>query len=237
MLTFGSLFSGIGGIDLGFERAGLECMFQVEIDPYCNKVLEKHWPGVARWGDIKTLNKDIVDGLVNLTYNSSKALEELDMPKGLDPKYDKAISLYNSGLSIQDVADYFDITRQAMHLILRRRNVEFRPQLKKGEDNYFYRGGASSDRRCHGITERAIKKGILIPEPCELCDASGIMDDGRNIVQAHHDNYNEPLKVRWLCQKCHHEWHKENKAISREEGIREPARRMETVDVLVGGFP
>ena len=51
-MTFGSLFSGIGGIDLGLERAGFECRFQIEIDPYCNKILERHWPHVKRYGDI-----------------------------------------------------------------------------------------------------------------------------------------------------------------------------------------
>lgn len=54
-MTFGSLFSGIGGMDLGLERAGMECRWQVEIDPYCTKVLEKHWPGVKRYGDIRTV--------------------------------------------------------------------------------------------------------------------------------------------------------------------------------------
>lgn len=54
-MTFGSLFSGIGGMDLGLERAGMECRWQVEIDPYATKVLEKHWPGVKRYGDIRTV--------------------------------------------------------------------------------------------------------------------------------------------------------------------------------------
>ena len=53
-LTFGSLFAGIGGFDLGFERAGMRCRWQVEIDKYANRVLEKHWPRVARWDDITT---------------------------------------------------------------------------------------------------------------------------------------------------------------------------------------
>jgi DNA (cytosine-5)-methyltransferase 1 len=52
-LTFGSLFAGIGGFDLGFERAGLQCRWQVEIDPFCQKVLAKHWPDVTRYGDIR----------------------------------------------------------------------------------------------------------------------------------------------------------------------------------------
>ena len=53
-LTFGSLFAGIGGIDLGFERAGMVCKWQVEIDDYCQKVLAKHWPKVKRYDDVRT---------------------------------------------------------------------------------------------------------------------------------------------------------------------------------------
>ena len=49
----GSLFSGIGGFDLGLQRAGMEITWQVEIDEYCRRVLEKHWPGVPRFGDIR----------------------------------------------------------------------------------------------------------------------------------------------------------------------------------------
>ena len=56
-LTFGSLFSGIGGLDLGLERSGLKCVFQVEIDSYCRAILTKHWPKVRRHGDIKTFPK------------------------------------------------------------------------------------------------------------------------------------------------------------------------------------
>jgi len=52
-MKFGSLFAGIGGIDLGLERAGMECAWQVEIDPFCQKVLAKHWPEVDMYGDIK----------------------------------------------------------------------------------------------------------------------------------------------------------------------------------------
>jgi DNA (cytosine-5)-methyltransferase 1 len=51
-MTFGSLFAGIGGMDLGLERAGMECRWQVEIDPFCRRVLTKHWPNVPKYGDI-----------------------------------------------------------------------------------------------------------------------------------------------------------------------------------------
>ena len=55
-LTVGSLFSGIGGLDLGLERAGMRVIWQSEIDDYASRVLKKHWPKVPNYGDIKTIN-------------------------------------------------------------------------------------------------------------------------------------------------------------------------------------
>ena len=55
-MTFGSLFAGIGGIDLGLERAGMRCVWQVENEPYAARVLEKHWPEVKRYGDIRGID-------------------------------------------------------------------------------------------------------------------------------------------------------------------------------------
>jgi DNA (cytosine-5)-methyltransferase 1 len=50
-----SLFSGVGGFDLGLEAAGMETVFQCEWDKHATSILERHWPDVPRWGDITTL--------------------------------------------------------------------------------------------------------------------------------------------------------------------------------------
>jgi len=55
-MKFGSLFSGIGGLDLGLERAGMSCVWQSEIDPYACKVLTKHWPDIPNHGDITQID-------------------------------------------------------------------------------------------------------------------------------------------------------------------------------------
>jgi DNA (cytosine-5)-methyltransferase 1 len=60
-MTVGSLFSGIGGIDLGLERCGYEIRWQCEIDPYCRRVLAKHWPDIPCHEDVRGLGAGIVE--------------------------------------------------------------------------------------------------------------------------------------------------------------------------------
>src|SRR3990167_2821933 len=57
-----SLFSGGGGLDLGLEKAGMQCVGQIEKMPYTLKVLKKHWPKVPKHTDISTFCAE--DGLV-----------------------------------------------------------------------------------------------------------------------------------------------------------------------------
>jgi len=51
-MRYVSLFSGAGGMDLGADQAGWECVAQVENDKNCRQVLAHHWPDVPKWGDI-----------------------------------------------------------------------------------------------------------------------------------------------------------------------------------------
>lgn len=51
--TLGSLFAGIGGIDLAFEAAGFRIAWQVEINDFCTDILSKRWPDVQRFRDVR----------------------------------------------------------------------------------------------------------------------------------------------------------------------------------------
>lgn len=83
-MRFGSLFSGIGGLDLGLERAGMSCSWQVEIDDYANRVLAKHWPDIARFNDVRRVGR----------YN----LEAVDVIAGGFPCQDVSVAGTGKGL-------------------------------------------------------------------------------------------------------------------------------------------
>jgi DNA (cytosine-5)-methyltransferase 1 len=55
-LRYGSLFTGIGGLDLGLDMAGFECAWQVEVDEFCKEILEREWPNAKRYGDVFNLD-------------------------------------------------------------------------------------------------------------------------------------------------------------------------------------
>ena len=58
MIKVASFFSGIGGIDLGLERAGMKVVFQCEINPFGRTILKKHWPDVKLAGDINDVKPE-----------------------------------------------------------------------------------------------------------------------------------------------------------------------------------
>ena len=60
------LFSGIGGFSLGLEAAGMETIAFCEIDPFCRKVLKKHWPDIPIYEDVRKLDGKQFRGTIDL---------------------------------------------------------------------------------------------------------------------------------------------------------------------------
>lgn len=85
----------------------------------------------------------------------------------------------------------------------KQREYRQRPEVQKRK---YYLNQAPNPRHqkeAGNAVKRAIYNGILIPQPCEVC--------GDQRVDAHHDDYSEPLNVRWLCRIHHIEHHKSQK--------------------------
>lgn len=84
-MKVGGLFSGIGGMELGLERSGMELRWFVENNEYCRSVLQKNWSGVMIYGDIKSIEWSSV--------------EKVDVLCGGFPCQDISIAGNNAGLS------------------------------------------------------------------------------------------------------------------------------------------
>lgn len=224
-----------GGFDLAAEWMGWENKFHCEWNEFGQKVLHHYWPQAYSISNIHDLT---VDNYGNLLYLCEKEIQTMGQPKST--KYNNAVELYQSGMSIQDCSEFYEISRQALHMILKRRGCIFRSNIKEGADNHFFRGcleDKTKKKRVQHLVEKALKNGLLInPNKCEKCNVNNTFNDGRTEIQAHHCDYDKPLNIVWLCQKCHHDWHKENKAINETdtEKTNEPSA---AIDVLSGGFP
>ena len=96
-MRFGSLFAGIGGMDRGLESSGMSCCWQVENDPHAVRVLEKHWPNVERFEDVRTVGK----------YN----LRQVDLICGGFPCQDLSFAGKGAGLNGKRSGLWFEFLR------------------------------------------------------------------------------------------------------------------------------
>lgn len=97
-LTVGSLFSGIGGLDLGLERAGMKVIWNSEIEPYCCRVLAKHWPDIPNLGDVRAVDWSQVErpdlicgGYPCQPFSTAGRMAGAEDPRHLWPEFARAL--------------------------------------------------------------------------------------------------------------------------------------------------
>jgi len=73
------------------------------------------------------------------------------------------------------------------------------------EKNARWQAKNSEKRAAHKAVENALRKGLMVRQPCERCSTTVL-------VHAHHDDYSKPLEVRWLCHWHHRDRHAEMRA-------------------------
>lgn len=95
--------------------------------------------------------------------------------------------------------------QSAYYKIYRSKNKE---RLNKKDKNRLLNPVNALMHKARYSVAHAIRSGRLKVMSCEICGLK---------AQAHHDDYNKPLEVRWLCRDHHVEWHKHNKPIYPEQ--------------------
>lgn len=77
------------------------------------------------------------------------------------------------------------------------------------------------------IVAKAVRNGVLIPQPCAVCGIFGFDAKGRRLSHGHHGDYRKPLDVTWLCDPHHQDWHKNHFAFrTDDESVIENAERI-----------
>jgi len=88
MLNVLDIFSGIGGFSIGLEAASMQTVAFCEINPFCRKILTRHWPSVPIFSDITTINKEDL-----------KALPRIDVIAGGFPCQDISVAGKQKGIT------------------------------------------------------------------------------------------------------------------------------------------
>lgn len=101
-MTYGSLFAGAGGFDLGFDLTGFRCLWQVEIDRTARDVLARHWPDVERFEDVRKCGK--------------RNLSPVDVVVGGFPCTDLSVAGNRAGLKGEHSGLFYDLARVAREL-------------------------------------------------------------------------------------------------------------------------
>lgn len=215
-LKVGSLFSGVGGLDVAVEQFfDAETVWHCEIEPEPSKVLAARWPGVPNLGDITTVDWELVRMRVPF--------------KRRDDRAEAMYALYNEGKSLADVAEVFGCSRQNVYDVFRWREWPMRPKPAAREtvewngskwslrDNG-YMGRTTGDRE---MMHRVVWEFHNEPIP-----------DGWDVHHIDRDRTNNDITNLMCLPKDEHT--KLHAAEAAEEVMPSEAS---AVDILCGGFP
>lgn len=225
-----SLFSGIGGLELGLEQAGMNTVGQVEINPWCRTVLEKNWPTIPRHDDVQTA----------ITWWDSKGRYE--MPAKRKDELAAAMYIdYESGLSLAQVGEKHGRTRQTVYQMFANRGWKLRekPALRDSVeyDQRLYTMGDNGYMRCTTGDRHLLHRRIWedhfgdIPDGYDIhhldeCKTNNVIDNFECLPKAEH--------TRLYSPSCNQHSHKCGHAARVQEVMPKEAT---TVEVIVGGFP
>lgn len=133
-------------------------------------------------------------------------------------EYNKRYYEVNKANEIERVKAYYNENKKRLAEISKqRRHKDINEQNRKKENSrkwyrenkeHFYKYKAEYEKEnpdkvfAHCKVKKALSSGEINRQPCEIC--------GSLRTDAHHDDYDKPLDVRWLCRSCHKEWHLHN---------------------------
>lgn len=126
--------------------------------------------------------------------------------KMTDEQRKSAIEMVKSGIKKSHVANYFQVSKQYISQLMEKENKPKKEKTRRSRLNTMLKQNRKK-QLAHYLVSSAIMDGVLHPQPCEKCGKNN-PPIGRKIIDAHHDDYDKPLQVRWLCRKHHKEMHK-----------------------------
>lgn len=162
-------------------------------------------------------------GLYQGTIRNSLVRAGVEIRPKENPMYDEAKRMYESDpkWTLKTLAKFFSVNHSTLHDALRYRGCAMRPPSQggdrskpRGKDNQLWGGGGiygRPNRLVHQQVQAAIRRGEILPKPCEVCGVNRVDKNGKRTVHAHHDDYNKPFEIRWLCRSHHQIWHMSNR--------------------------